>query len=138
MCMYLIQKEVVDEIKIEWMVPGHSFMPCDRGFGRVEQQFRRKDKICSPEEYREITRSAAKDVEEVHEMENPDGSLRFFKWRELEKFIQLRKAKALLFSKGKTFRMRKEEPFILEISTMKNTEKVDYQKKSIKEKHCSI
>lgn len=35
-------------------IRGHSFLPVDRVFGRIEQQVRKKDTILMPEEYYEI------------------------------------------------------------------------------------
>lgn len=37
-------------------IRGHSFLPADRAFGRIEQDIRKKDTILMPEEYSEILR----------------------------------------------------------------------------------
>jgi len=38
-------------------IRGHSFLPVDRVFGRIEQQVRKKDTILMPEEYYQLLRS---------------------------------------------------------------------------------
>lgn len=44
----------VQQIKLTFPVRGHSFLPCDRVFGRVEKSLRIKSVITSKEEYHEI------------------------------------------------------------------------------------
>ncbi|XP_041362797.1 uncharacterized protein LOC121378605 [Gigantopelta aegis] len=41
-------------IDYHFPIKGHSFLPADRVFGRIEQEIRKKDTILMPEEYHEI------------------------------------------------------------------------------------
>lgn len=44
----------LNSIEIIYPVTGHSFLPSDRIFGRIEQQLKRKEVIASPEEYEKV------------------------------------------------------------------------------------
>ena len=41
----------LQEIYIHYPLPGHSHMPCDRDFGRIEKNKRKKDKVVKPSEW---------------------------------------------------------------------------------------
>lgn len=58
-CLMKFLEESSNFIKIRHFFPirGHSFMPADRVFGRVEREYRKKEEIISPEEYRTILRN---------------------------------------------------------------------------------
>lgn len=43
--------------------PGHSFLPCDRSFGRIESEKKKYDKIYLPRDYIDIFRKASKNFE---------------------------------------------------------------------------
>ncbi|KAK4881137.1 hypothetical protein RN001_004456 [Aquatica leii] len=45
--------------------PGHSFLPCDRSFGAIEQMKRKHDKIYLPRDYINIIKSANKHFEVI-------------------------------------------------------------------------
>ena len=51
MGLYLISFEVVTDLEFAYLLPGHSFMPCDQGFSTLEKQFRTEERICCPESY---------------------------------------------------------------------------------------
>ncbi|KAK1889032.1 Phosphoribosyl-AMP cyclohydrolase [Dissostichus eleginoides] len=57
--LFSFMKEAFPRISAEYVFPirGHSFLPVDRVFGRIEQQVRKKDTILMPEEYHQILRS---------------------------------------------------------------------------------
>lgn len=57
--LFALMKEAFPRISAEYVFPirGHSFLPVDRVFGRIEQQVRKKDTILMPEEYYEILRN---------------------------------------------------------------------------------
>ena len=38
MFMWLIQSGTLTVVVLEFMVPGHSYLPCDRKFGQLEQE----------------------------------------------------------------------------------------------------
>ncbi len=54
--LFALMKEAFPRISAECVFPirGHSFLPVDRVFERIEQQVRKKDTILMPEEYYEI------------------------------------------------------------------------------------
>ncbi len=57
--LFALMKEAFPRISAEYVFPirGHSFLPVDRVFGRIEQQVRKKDTILMPEEYYVILRN---------------------------------------------------------------------------------
>ncbi|CAL9702359.1 unnamed protein product [Knipowitschia caucasica] len=60
--LFALMKAECPGIGAEFVFPirGHSFLPVDRVFGRIEQQIRRKDTILMPEEYYEILQNHGK------------------------------------------------------------------------------
>jgi len=46
--------KIFNEINHIFPVHGHSYMPPDRVFGRIEQKLKRKDNIVSPNQYYEV------------------------------------------------------------------------------------
>ena len=57
--LFSFMKEAFPRISAEYVFPirGHSFLPVDRVFGRIEQQVQKKDTILMPEEYSAILHS---------------------------------------------------------------------------------
>lgn len=45
------------EINIKYPIPGHSRMPCDRDFGRIEKKRRKKDRVILPSEWVSLIKS---------------------------------------------------------------------------------
>ena len=45
-----------DEIHVYYPLPGHSRMPCDRDFGRIEKKRRKKDRVAQPSEWVNLIR----------------------------------------------------------------------------------
>ena len=54
MFMFLVQKGILKEVHMDYMVSGHSYLPCDRGFGVIETACRKKQKIQCPDHYVKI------------------------------------------------------------------------------------
>lgn len=56
--LFALRKQRYPNLRITFTFPvrGHSFLPADRVFGRVEQDIRRKNTILLPEEYFDILR----------------------------------------------------------------------------------
>ena len=63
--LFSLRKELLRNAKIEYFFPvrGHSFLPADRVFGRLEQSIRKKDPILHPTEYVEIMSQHGKTYE---------------------------------------------------------------------------
>lgn len=56
--IYFLEKSrVFKEIKHFFPIRGHSFMPPDRVFGRVEKEYRKREEILVPREYHEILKN---------------------------------------------------------------------------------
>ena len=54
--LYAIVNSKLDEIHVFYPLPGHSRMPCDRDFGRIEKKRRKKDKVTMPSQWVELIR----------------------------------------------------------------------------------
>lgn len=63
MLMYWLHKESrkhIKEIEIIFPVRGHSYLPADRVFGRIEKELRRHDRIILPSDYTDIYKNFGK------------------------------------------------------------------------------
>ena len=49
--MRMIHKKELDEITLEFLIPGHSYLPCDAFFGVIETKIRLQKFISCPEHY---------------------------------------------------------------------------------------
>ena len=54
--LYAIANSILDEVHVFYPLPGHSRMPCDRDFGRIERNRRKKDKVTVPSQWVELIR----------------------------------------------------------------------------------
>ena len=124
--MWLIHQGVLTEVHLEFMIPGHSYMPCDRTFGTLEKKFKKLENINCPEEYINQIRRSPKSTTKV--MEYTD----FLDFKFLLNFIQFRKAKGVLFSKSRRIILDKEEPWSMLLITPTGTERVDLNKRDNK------
>ena len=48
-------------IKLEFMIVGHSYLPCDRAFGAIERKLKRQRAINCPDEYVEVIRKSTRE-----------------------------------------------------------------------------
>lgn len=106
LCMaswWLVNKapKLVEEIEIVFPVTGHSFLPPDRVFGRIEKDIRKEEEILSPAEYHKI-------IEKHETIVQLGKSWKVFDWKKyaVERF---KSAAALPFkiSQTKIFKIRK-------------------------------
>lgn len=51
---WLSSKKFFDDIELVFPVRGHSYLPCDRLFGRISKELRRMDTIYFPQEYHAV------------------------------------------------------------------------------------
>ncbi|MCP4274201.1 MAG: hypothetical protein GY781_19940 [Gammaproteobacteria bacterium] len=124
MFMYLIQAGVLEEVNLEFMVAGHSFLPCDRGFGVLEKKFKLREMISTPAEYMKIIGTAKK--AQVTQMDHT----KFYDWKNLLNLITFRKAdKPVLFSKATRIRMYKDHPFKFFIESPQGSAEVNLKKR---------
>ena len=54
--LYAIANSKLDEIHVFYPLPGHSRMPCDKDFGRIEKKRRKKNKVTMPSQWVELIR----------------------------------------------------------------------------------
>ena len=106
-CLRLLQIGDLDSIKIEFMVAGHSYMPCDHTFGSIELKIRKKNIINTPDEYATIIQTATADGITVIRMTQED----FFDIKLLKDKVTVRKPKKFLFTEGRTFTLSKAKPW---------------------------
>lgn len=72
----------IKSVTVYFPTPGHSYMPPDRVFGRIEKTIKRKETIIQPEEYHKI-------FSEYGTITKPENGLRFFDWKsEVEKVFK--------------------------------------------------
>ena len=77
-------------VEHRFLVPGHSYLPCDQKFGNIETRLRRECNIASKPEYVRIIKGAVKGGFEVVEMEQKD----FLNFKVLQDFITKRSSKS--------------------------------------------
>ena len=119
-CLRLLQLGDLDSIKIEFMVAGHSYMPCDRAFGSIEQKIRKQTIINTPDEYATIIQTATRGGITVIIMTQEY----FFDIKLLKTKVTVRKPKKFLFTEGKTFTFSKTKPWEYHIKN--NSGSIEY------------
>lgn len=69
-CMYqlIILKGYFKSIDHKFPEVGHSYLDSDRDFGRIEKVLRRHEKIFTPQQYRDLIKSACKKNSQVNDM----------------------------------------------------------------------
>ena len=96
----LLHNHELDEITIEFMVSGHSYLPCDRAFGTIETKIRKQPSISCPDDYAELIAKATTEGFKVFKMTTND----FVDIKSLLHNITMRTpVLPILFSKGRTF-----------------------------------
>ena len=125
--MWLIHSGILVEVKLEFMVPGHSMLPCDRRFGVLEKEFKKKEMISTPQEYIDIINKSAKSTA------TRMGHNEFINFKYLLQFIQFRKAKDVLFSKSRQIILSHEYPWSMLLVTPDGSERVDLNKRNNRE-----
>ena len=122
--MWLIQSGILQEVRLEFLVSGHSYMPCDRVFGVLEKRFRNHEHIATPAKYRDIINSSR--VSTSVAMEHAD----LLNFKELLNHIQFRTAKNVLFSKSREIHLSIHKPWHMLLITPQGNEYVDLNKRS--------
>ena len=122
MFLWLIHQGILVEVHLEFMVPGHSFMPCDRSFGVLEKKYRRRGIINAPPEYVAI-------IEGTENSTSTNlGHDQILDFKSLLEFIQFRKASTVLFSKSTRIILRLEHPWHMLLVTPTGSEYVNLNK----------
>lgn len=55
-----MNNNTIRAITHQYPEPGHSFLPCDRSFGLIEKNKRRKERVYIPEEWQNLVKSTSK------------------------------------------------------------------------------
>ena len=129
MFMFLIQKRILIEVNLDFMVSGHSYLPCDRGFGNIEQSCKKKEIINGPEHYKEIISKIKNTV--VHQMKQEE----FLDIKSLKKRITMRTTKVpgFLFSKARSIVLSKDNKFQFMLILAEGSVMVDLKRKNKRE-----
>ena len=127
MFMFLVQKGILKEVHLDFMVSGHSYLPCDRGFGVIERVCKRKQKIQCPDHYVRLIQNI--DGTATNKMESSD----FLDIKSLKKRITERKPRdGLLFSKASKIVIHHRLPLKYTLTQGNQTCVVDLQKRTSK------
>ncbi|KAG0717042.1 hypothetical protein GWK47_055240 [Chionoecetes opilio] len=118
MALRLIHALTLDKVELVFMVPGHSFLPCDRAFGHIEKKIRKCRHIYSPTDYLRIIRKAVGEENNVTVMERTD----FYDLRALKSACTLRRTQSVGFAKARQLVVDAQYP---EGYVMKNTYNFD-------------
>ncbi|RVE42629.1 hypothetical protein evm_012715 [Chilo suppressalis] len=65
---YMIARKLFASIEHKFPEVGHTFLDCDRDFGRIEKLLRRHGKIFTPNQYRNIIKKASKNNSIIEDM----------------------------------------------------------------------
>ena len=110
MFMFLVEKGILKEVHMDFMMSGHSYLPCDHGFGVIEKACKRRQKIQCPDHYVKIIDKIK--GTQVNKMTSGD----FRDIKSLKKRITERKPKhPFLFSKASKFVIHKDHPWQYEL-----------------------
>jgi len=131
--MWLIQSGTLTRVVLEFMVPGHSYLPCDRKFGQLETKFKHHDCLYTPEAYREIIAAAPNTSCIVMDNE------KLINFKDLVNYIQHRTGKVVKFSKARRMTLYFEDPWAMHLEgSQQLTERVDLNKRNNKTANTSI
>ena len=109
MFLLLIHSDILEEVQLVFMVPGHSYLPCDAGFGTIETQFKKKERIETPAEYNEIIQG----LKEVSvQMMNQDD---FLDWKFLYSLIKHRTGQRIMFSKARQITLSRDHKWQMKL-----------------------
>ena len=88
--MRLVHLEKLDRIELAFMVPGHSYLPCDQGFGTIANKLKKISSIPSPAQLVKHIREARNKPFKVYNLErNEIFNLDIFTEKNLEKRVAL-------------------------------------------------
>ena len=91
----LVHQKKFFNVRHHFLVPGHSYMPCDRQFGNIELNLRKHPNIETKADYVRLIRTAVRDGFNIVELEQSD--FLDFNVMQDKKFVTKRKAKELNF-----------------------------------------
>ena len=122
--MWLIQSGFLFDVHMEFLVKGHSYLPCDRVFGVLEKKFKTFEHINTPAKYRDIISSST--VSTSVTMEHQD----LLNIKQLLQHVQFRTANEVLFSKSREIHLSHRHPWEMLLITPTGSEYVDLNRRS--------
>ena len=120
MGLYLISWEIVTHLDYEYLLPGHSFMPCDQGFSTLENRFKRHESITTPGMYSKL----------IKEIKNSNHGYLvqsdIYNFKNMSKIIVHRTAQrpGVYFSKAHTISLRSTHPWYMLLQSIAGNEQV--------------
>ena len=123
MFLWLIHRGFLAVVHLEFMLPGHSMMPCDRSFGVLEKEYKKLETINHPNEYINIISRS------TNSHSTSLGYKDFIDFKSLLQFIQFRKAKTVLFSKSRRIILDSDYPWSMLLITPTGTERVNLNRR---------
>ena len=121
MGLYLISFGVVTHLDFAYLLPGHSFMSCDQGFSTLENEFRKHERICSPQCY---ASKMEKTKNSSHVYLTQD---KIYDFKNMAKVIVHRTSTnpQILFSKAHTIELRATHPWSMVLIDTAGREEVN-------------
>ena len=96
-CLRLLHSKKFFQIEHHFLVPGHSFLPCDRHFGNIETRLRREATISGKPAYIRLISNAIQEGFEVVDMQQEN----FLDFSVLQKYITKRTSKTANLQKSR-------------------------------------
>lgn len=125
MFLRMIQDRMLEEVHLEFLVSGHSFMPCDQTFGAIEGKLKRLELINTPDEYIDTIGSICN--VQVQKMDKTH----FYDLKACMDMITERKPKQpVLFSKATRIIMKSSRPWEYKIESPLGSQWVNLEKKA--------
>ena len=120
MGLYLISWQVVTHLDFVYLLPGHSFMPCDQGFSTLENKFKKYESITSPQRYADLIQQV-KNSRHVYLIQKD-----IYDFKHMSKVIVHRTPKSpwVKFSKAHTISLREDDPWHMFLQSHEGNERV--------------
>ena len=87
MALRIVHSKRLERIEIVFMVPGHSYLPCDRAFGHIEQRLKKRRSMFCPADYVKVIQGAVTKENVIFMMQREE----FFSFRSLASSCTVRK-----------------------------------------------
>ena len=120
MGLYLISFGVVTHLDFVYLLPGHSFMPCDQGFSTLENKFKKYESITTPQKYADI-------IQQVINSRHVDLIQKdIYDFKQMSQIIVHRTSKnpEIKFSKAHTISLRDTHPWYMFLHATAGIEEV--------------
>ena len=72
LALRLVHSGLLERFEMIFMVPGHSYLPCDRAFGHIEKRLKKKKSVYCPDDYARIIQKAVTKENVIFRMQRED------------------------------------------------------------------